>query len=284
MTASRSAHRGPYTDLVRLLILFLPLTLLAADLKQSLTFRATFDGGTDAQVAKGDKSIYFAPDYKVQATAVKGLGTAPVELAKGQGRKGDALHFTAKNTAAVFYKADGNVAFDGKGWTGTISFWLNLNPDEDLAPGYCDPLQVTDKAYNDSAIWVDFTKDDKPRNFRLGVFGELKTWNPKNAEPDTNPAFNGRLVWVKKPPFARGQWTHVAITHTGLGGGKGNAKLYLNGKLQGTTPAIAEGFAWDRALGAIRLGLNYTGLMDDIAMFNRELTEKEVAQIAAGKF
>src|SRR5262249_18772731 len=88
-------------------------------------------------------------------------------------------------------------------------------------------IQVTDKAYNDSAIWVDFTKDDKPRHFRLGVFGDLMAWNPTNLPSDKNPAFASRLITVAKPPFRRGTWTHVVITHTGLGSGKGMARLTL---------------------------------------------------------
>jgi len=70
---------------------------------------------------------------------------------------GSALRFGKKNVRAVFYQGDKNVPFRDGDWTGTISFWLNLNPDQDLEPGFCDPIQVTDKAYNDSAIWVDFT-------------------------------------------------------------------------------------------------------------------------------
>lgn len=268
---------------MRIAILLISTAAPGADLTGSLTFRATFDGGTDAQVAKGDKAIYSAKSYKEQATAQKGIGSAPAELAKGAGRQGGALRFTRKNEAAVFYKADKNVAFDPKSWTGTISFWLSLDPETDLAPGYCDPIQVTDKAYNDSAIWVDFTKDDKPRHFRLGIFGDLKSWNPKNREPDKNPDFLNRLVVVKQTPFARGKWTHVAIVHTALGSGKGSATLYLDGKPQGTTPAIGEPFAWNPALGAIRLGVNYVGLMDDVAIFNRALTAPEIQDIAGGK-
>jgi hypothetical protein len=142
------------------------------------------------------------------------------------------------------------------------------------------PIQVTDKAYNNSAIWVDFTKDDKPRHFRLGVFGELKAWNPSNADSAQNPAFNNRLVVVKKTPFARDRWTHVAITHQSLGSGKGSATLYLDGQVIGTTPAIAEPFAWDPALAAIRLGVNYAGLMDDVMAFNRLLSPAEIQSLS----
>jgi hypothetical protein len=154
---------------------------------------------------------------------------------------------------------------------------LSLDPETDLEPGYCDPLQITDKDYNDAALWVDFTKDDKPRHFRLGVFGDLKTWNPKDLPPDKNPDFMGRLVVVKKTPFARGRWTHVVITHQGLGGANGGvAKLYLDGVLQGKTPVISEPFGWDLERAAIRLGVNYVGLFDDLAVFNRELSGQEV--------
>ncbi len=266
------------------LIPFLAASLWAADLKQDLTFRATFDGGVDAAVGKGDRKLYSAASYKEQASAVPGLAGTDVELATGAGRKGDALRFKKKNDRAIFFKALNNVPFNPKDWTGTVSFWLNLDPDTELAPGYCDPIQVTDKAYNDSAIWVDFTKDDKPRQFRLGVFGELVAWNPGNTPPDKNLDFLNRLVVVKQPPFAKGKWINVAIAHEHLGSGKGSARFYVNGVLQGTTQQIKEAFSWDPAKGSIRLGVSYVGLMDDVAIFKRALTGQEIADIAQGKF
>jgi hypothetical protein len=122
---------------------------------------------------------------------------------------------------------------------------------------------------------VDFTRDN-PRQFRLGVFGDLAVWNPEDIPPDKNPNFMDRLVVVEQPPFARGQWTHVAITHDQLGGGQGSAKLYLNGKLQGEASGISEPFTWDIAKAAIRLGVNYVGLYDEIAVFSGPLTDEEI--------
>ena len=245
--------------------MILPLLLvLAADPRQALTFRATFDKGPDADFAKGDKSIYFAPSYKEQASAVKGLGQAPVALENG------ALRFKSKHTTALFFKIQDNV----NPTTGTIAFKLKLDPALDLPPDYVDPIQFTDKAYNDSALWVDFTKDEKPRLFRLGVFGELKAWNPTNIPPDKNPKFNERLVVVKQPPFTREKWTHIVITYA-----TGTASLYLDGKLQGNSSPITEPFTWDLSKATIRLGVNYAGLMDDIAIYNRVLTPKEIAKL-----
>ena len=148
------------------LLFLIPLLLQAADPKEALTFHASFDNGPNADFAKGDKSIYFAESYKDLSKAVKGLGEAPVEIENG------ALRFKSKHTTALFFKAQDNVSPS----TGSISFKLKLDPAVDLAPDYVDPIQFTDKAYNDSAIWVDFTRDDKPRLFRLGVFGEVKSW------------------------------------------------------------------------------------------------------------
>src|SRR5689334_18465243 len=240
-------------------LMFLCIALPAQDWKQSLTFLASFDRGLDADFALGDKRIYTPSDYKAQMEAKPGLDLPDIAVVPG-GITGSALRFSKKNVKAIFYQAEKNVSFREGNWTGTISFWLNLDPDQDLEPGFCDPIQVTDKAYNDSAIWVDFTKDDKPRHFRLGVFGALKQWNPGNLAADKNPDFGKRLVVVERTPFARDRWTHVAIAYAGLGSGAGEANLYLDGKLQGTTPKITEQFEWDMERGAIRLGVNYVGL------------------------
>jgi len=246
-------------------------------LRTALTFHASFDQAVDADFARGSKQLYTATSYKKREDAKPGLHHPDAHLAPGAGRFGGALKFAKKNTKAVYYPAAKNVAYTPRDWNGTVSFWLSLDPETDLEPGYCDPIQVTDEDYNDAALWVDFTKDDKPRYFRLGVFGDLKSWNPKDLQPDKNPDFLGRLVVVKKTPFGRGRWTHVVITHQGLGSAKGGvAKLYLDGVLQGNTPVISEPFAWDLERAAIRLGVNYVGLFDDLSVFNRELSAQEV--------
>jgi hypothetical protein len=253
--------------------------MIPDSLVKSVTLYANFDSGTDASIARGDKRIYSAPSYKEQDKAVAGFGTVPVEIAKKQGLRGDALRFTAKNTQALFYKGKDNVDFRPANWNGAVSFWLRLDPDRDLAPGFCDPIQITDKAYNDSAIWVDFTKDEKPRHFRLGIFGDLKAWNPKNIEPDKNPDFMGRLVVVQKPPFTRERWTHVVVTWSELNGTNPSASLYVNGALAGSARNIKEPFHWDLARAAVRLGVNYIGLFDELSVFNRSLSPAEVQEL-----
>lgn len=256
------------------------LSTMAMGADKDLTLHATFDKGIDADYAKGDARLYTAPNYKEQDAAKAGLHNPDIELVKGSGRNGsNALRFKKKNIHAVFFRGKDNVAFDPKNWSGTIAFWLSLDPETDLEPGFCDPIQVTDKAYNDSAIWTDFTKDDKPRHFRMGVFGNLKAWNPENLPVEKYPQFEQRLVIVKNTPFAKGKWTHVAVSFKALGSGKGEASLYLNGKLQGTSH-ISEAFEWDMAKAAVRLGVNYVGLLDEVSVYSRPFSAAEIEKLA----
>ena len=82
------------------------------------------------------------------------------------GRIGGALHFHKKSPKLVFFQGGNNIPWAKSDFEGTVSLWLRLNPTEDLPEGYVDPLQITDKKWNDAAFFVDFTKES-PRQFRL---------------------------------------------------------------------------------------------------------------------
>ena len=247
-------------------------------LRSSLTFHASFDRDFQADVARGDRQIYHAPGYKQQGEAKPGNGDVDVALEKGAGVAGGAaVRFKSKNTRALFFRGERHTSPAA----GTFSFWLRLDPQKELAPGFTDPIQITDKAYNDSAIWVDFSKDEIPRHFRLGVFGSLKAWNPQNTPSDKNPDFMKRLIVIERPPFTADQWTHIAITWSGLNSKGGTASLFVNGKRIGPARSIPEAFEWDAARLAIRLGVSYIGLMDELVAFDRPLNESEVAALYA---
>lgn len=252
-------------------------TALRDSLRATLSFLASFDHGFDADYAHGDRLIYTAPSYSKLDAAVADVVSPDIVIAKGQGRYGDALQFRKKNAQAVFYRGAVNTNYRPRNWSGTVSFWLSLSPDTDLEPGYTDPLQLTDKAYNNAAVWVDFTRDDKPRHFRLGVFGDSVAWTKGKSPTEQTAFFDQRTVVVTQPPFTRGQWTHVVIAFSRIGTDSGGtAKLYLNGKLAGTAEGIKEPFNWEPALATIRLGVNYSGLFDELTMYSRALTDAEV--------
>jgi hypothetical protein len=243
-----------------------------AGLAQALTFHASFDQGPDADFALGDPTLCSAAD----GAPIPGLGDPPLRIVAGAGKYGSALEMTLENTHVVLYKAARNVAYSPASFRGTVSFWMSLDPAQ--IPGqYCDPLQVTDKKYSDACIWVDFTKNDTPSDFRLGVFGDAREWDPDNQEGG-GQRFFWRLVKVAEPPFARGRWTHVVVTWDGVNDSQnGRARLYFDGEYQGVTGRIAERFSWDVANAYIRLGTGrFVGLFDDLAFFNRALTADEI--------
>jgi hypothetical protein len=206
--------------------------------------------------------------------AKKGMHNDQVVHMPEAGRFGGAIEYKAKSIPVLFYKSEDNIDYNHQDMNGTVSVWLQLDPEKDLEPGYCDPIQITDVGYNDAALWVDFS-DKNPRSFRMGVFGDLKVWNPDNAGPDTNPDFNNRLVVAEDRPFSRDQWTQVVISYSGLGTDTGQADFYINGNFQGSRN-IPEPFTWDVEKSKIFLGLNYVGLIDELAIFNKGLNEEEV--------
>ena len=249
-----------------------------AMIREALTFSASFDLGANADFAKGDKQIYTASSGE-RKDPQPGLPAGEIEVSKGQGRHGgDALRFIKKSGKVAFYKAAGNVDYRQQDWSGTASFWLSLDPQVDLGDWYCDPIQITEKAWNDAALWVDFSKDERPKHFRLGALADLKVWNPTNRDFEKMTAAERPVVVVTQPPFSRGTWTHVVITFEKFNTGKpdGLAKLYLNGKLQGAVTGRNQIYSWDQEKAAIQIGMSYVGLYDDLALFNRALNEAEI--------
>ena len=249
------------------------------DLKAALTFYASFDNGTNADFALGDKQLYTVPNRKARDSAKAGLHKPDISITKEQGLYGDGLLFTERSKGNIYYPSKDNITYNKTDWSGAISFWLKLDPETDLEPGYCDPIQITDVSYNDAAIWVDFTKEN-PRDFRLGVIGDREVWNPNPEGPDNeNPIFNKRLTPVKNPPFDKEVWTHILINFANLNTQNGQASLYMNGELKGTRSNIDTPFTWDLELSNIYLGLGYIGLMDELSIYNRALTDGEITTL-----
>ena len=140
-----------------------------APLTSALTFHASFDKGPDADFGLGDKRIYGAASYRNLAEAQPGLRNPDATIAANKGRYGAALEFTAKTTA-IYYQADKNVEYRRRDWNGTVSFWLGFDPEQDLT-GFADPIQMTDKDYNNAALWVDFPNDTPRPDPARGVSG-----------------------------------------------------------------------------------------------------------------
>lgn len=244
-------------------------------LRAALHFHAPFDGTPDAKVFAGDGKIRTAESLARKQIAL-GMQAPGVAIATGQGKFGDCLRFTRK-TEQVLLFAGHEMHHAKTDWSGTVSLWMRLNPDEDLPPGYCDPLQITHIDWNDGSLFIDFDKD-LPRDFRLGVFSDLTHWNPRKIAWDEWPVDQRPMITVKRPPFQRDEWTHVAFTFAGINGSgeaDSRATLYLNGKPMGELKAPLR-FTWDADKAVIMLGIYYVGDLDDLMIFNRALSHTEI--------
>ena len=249
-----------------------------ASLQEAMTFYSSFDRGIEADVAKGNPSLYTITSKQPKETIRRGLhAQGQTEWATGMGIGGGAaLKFNERNAPWIFYRGEKNVRYGTNQWSGTVSLWLKLDPENELAPGFADPLQLTTRAWNDGSFFVDFNKDGDPRDFRLGAFADLNVWNPgkKEVPEDQRPLFP-----VQAPPFGKDRWTHVLFTWANFNTGKkdGVAKLFLNGEFQGEITDWNQTFSWKpEETIKIYLGLNYIGLLDEVSCFDRALTENEI--------
>lgn len=248
------------------------------ELKDALTFFISFDNGYEADYANGDKKMYTATSRRALDSATIGMQNPDHELLSGQGQIGDAFRFGSRTDTVIFFKAKDNIVYDSGNWSGSISFWLSLDPAIDLEPGYTDPIQITDSRWNDAAIWVDFTREN-PRDFRLGVIGDMASWSKDTLNSPVEAELDRRMVTVKNPPFTGDNWTHIGITYQSLASNQSVSTLYINGEKMGTISGVNEPFTWELDKANIYLGLGFIGSMDEFAIFNRPLADQEILSI-----
>lgn len=252
-------------------------------LKRSITFAATFDAGFDADSARGNKRLFSSKSLD-RKTIDETLNAPGVVRTEDPGRSGQVLKFAGANKTALFFEAAGNMPYQPDGpWSGTVSYFLKVDPVKDLPPDFVDPLQITEKAWNDAAFWNDFTRDDKPRKFRLGILPDLKHWNPKgDIDFDKLPDAEKPAIVVADPPF-RGEWVHVLFVFENFNSGKNDAtaRLYLNGKLAGEAKGRNQKYTWNTAKAVIFIGINFGGMMDDLMIFDRAVTAEEIRMLAS---
>lgn len=248
------------------------------DVRQALTLYASFNNGFNADFAEGDSILYSAPEWSRRASESKAVEEPEnLRLKQGQGVVGDALYINNSDQPVYFFKGEENIEYERVDWQGTVSFWLRLSPDEDLAEGYSDPLLLTDSAWDDGALYVDFTYE-VPRSFRFAFFAEREIWNPEGRDWEEIPFDERPMIEIKNHPFNRQDWVHVAFTFRNFNSGMSNGEAigYLNGEYAGKLSNIEQTIRWNPGFSAIWLGYNYIGYMDELAIFNRILSADEV--------
>jgi hypothetical protein len=254
-----------------------PLAGAHAELRGSLTFHASFDDGlapdfsepaTQCQIKQGAELVAFE-------------GNEEALIAEGEGKFGAALHFPKKGVTRPQYADSGFLGYNETDWSGSVSAWLRISPDEDLEPGYCDPIQITGDDSKKGFIFLEWSRDERPRYFRYAIRPLFEIWNPNNEDWATMSDEKRPMVQLKQAPFSRERWTHVVFTFSHINHLKGepSGQLYLDGERVGSINDWNLTFGWDPARVQLVLGASYVGYIDDLAVFNKALTGEQVQQI-----
>ena len=130
-------------------------------------------------------------------------------------------------------------------------------------------------------MFVEFSKDHTPRHFRFAILPVKKSWNSADRGWEEIPDKERPMVPVTRPSFSRDRWTHVVFCFANVNSGRkdGWGRLYLDGRDQGAFKDWSIPFNWEVNRSALTIGLSYIGWFDELAVFNRPLTESEVQSL-----
>lgn len=252
-------------------------------MRDSLTFYASFDETLDADLANGSKLLrtrYGALDNPGGFRFEDGYPKHVFRVAPGQGISGGALEAldVLPENGRIFFPAQNNLAYNARGWSGAMSFWIKTNPDTMLKTPFCDPVQITEKGATNGGLWIDFPDSD-PRDLRLGAFKSEGDGRERISESDPNAP----LVVVSPVGFKATDWHHILFTWSDFDSGAEDAQavLYIDGTKQGEIGGRNITMAWDISRTGIYIAVNYIGLLDELAVFNRRLSEEEISRLAS---
>jgi hypothetical protein len=238
-------------------------------LKKHTCLYASFDESMDADVSRGSGKASAQP--------------AAVHHDAHAGRHGGALVFTAADYGwdenEFTYPAAGNFPYKTGSFSGTISLWLNGNPDEDLLPEYpVDPFHISRQAANGS-FYLDLTRpnDDRygsPRKLRLGIYNDSSV----------NDRFvGGRLTVVGELNWKQGEWHHIVATWENANSGldDGRCEVYIDGVRRGWMEGYGHRVTWSIEEMTIGLGQRYAGIMDEVLILDKALDANQVETLHA---
>jgi hypothetical protein len=266
-----------------LLALCVPIIPLHADdaaIRKAVTLYASFDEWPEADFGGGDTKFWTRsndPNAKGKYLHKKGFDAEIFKINKKGLHKG-CLEATdvLDNNGRLYFPMKGNIAFNKDGWSGAVSMWINGDPNTKLKTKFCDPIQITEKGAGNGGIWFDFN-DAKPRDLRHGAFPAVEEGRKGIGEDDPDAP----MVWLKRVAFKNGEWRHVVLSWKNFDTGKKDAvsQLWIDGKLIGEIKDRAIAMKWDVEKGGIYVSISWIGLIDELAIFDRAVTEAEIKDL-----
>ena len=236
-------------------------------LRERTCLYASFDQSADADVSRGDSHA------KLNGDVVRHESTG--------GRFGGALVFSAKDHGwaedeCVFAARD-NFPYKRSAFEGTVSLWLQGDPDADLSPLVpVDPFHISRHAA-DASYYLDLTKPNdwrygSPRKLRFGYY---------NDSPERNMFVGGHLIVVGELGWNDRRWHHVVATWKNANSGNedGSAAVYLDGRLRGSMAGYKHQLTWDVDKLKIGLGQRYAGKIDELLILDVALSAEQAAAL-----
>ena len=236
-------------------------------LREHTCLYASFDDSIDAGISRGDSRATMNADV--------------VRHDPRAGRFGGALVFNARDHAwaedEFIYAARDNFPYRESSFDGTISMWLNGDPDADLAPKFpVDPFHISRHAA-DASFYLDLTKPNdwrygSPRKLRFGFY---------NDSPEQNMFVGGQLIVAGELGWSDRSWHHVVATwrHANSGQPDGAAALYIDGRPRGTMAGYQHRLTWNLDDIAIGLGQRYVGKIDELLIADVSMSASQVASL-----
>ena len=239
--------------------------------RQNVCLYATYDEGLAADISRGD------PEPTVNRLLVR---HDPVG-----GRFGGRMVVDARDNEwaedEIRYRAPGNFPYTspgaGAGFDGTISMWLQGDPDADLNDEFpVDPFHIS-RHSADASFYLDLTRPNdwrygSPRRLRFGFYGD---------SPAQNMFEGGWLLVAGELGWDDQQWHQVVGTFQNANSSADDARaaLYIDGQLRATMAGYQHTLTWDIESLGIGLGQRYVGSIDDLLILDRALCAEAVANL-----
>src|SRR5207247_11422232 len=132
------------------------------------------------------------------------------------------------------------------------------------------PVQISKKGSPTAGICF-YLNNAKPRDLRMGFSSAVPAGQKGIQESDPDAP----MVRVPGVGFKSGDWHHVVLTWQNLDTSKDDAlaTLYIDGKKIGEVNDRPIAMEWDIDKAGIYVAINFIGLLDELAVFNRSLTQ-----------
>src|SRR5262249_22053156 len=178
-----------------------------AALRQAVTFYASFDEAPQGDFGAGDRSLWTRSDHETEKgryTFTKGFDGGAVRVVPGKGVQGGALEISRElpRRGMLFFPARGMLAARKGGWGGAVSVWFKPS----ARTPFCDPIYITERKWNDGALWVDYNHD-KQGSVRMGAFPILAAGQKPPEPDDPHPS----MLRLKEKVLRPDVWNHVVL-------------------------------------------------------------------------